>query len=209
MAVNILGLCGSPIKNGNSEQLLKVALKAAEDTGDVKTKLITIADKRIEYCRHCQKCIEKKVKWCAIDDDVAMIYDEIEAADGLIVGSPIYVGSVPGKLESVIDRSRVFLFFKKNITMHKASGIVVVGWFRNQGTELCIQRLEFWLQRGMGMVPADYVATGVSSTGAWGKYPMQYADEGVMKDETGVYLARRVGQSVVQRAKELQKIIMK
>lgn len=205
MTVNILGLCGSPLKGGNCEQLLKVALKAAADTGDVETKLITLADKRIEYCCHCQKCIEKKVKWCAIDDDAPMIYDEIQATDGLIVGSPIYVGSIPGKLESVIDRSRVFLFFKKNITMYKASGIVVTGWFRNQGTELCINRLEFWLQRGLGMVPSDYVAAGVASTGARGEYPPKYAEEGIMEDGTGLYLAEKVGQRVAQRAKEMQK----
>lgn len=207
MAVSILGLCGSPIKNGNCEKLLKEALKAAEDTGDVEIKLITIADKKIEYCRHCQQCIERKVKWCAIDDDAPMIYDEIEAADGLIVGSPIYIGGVPGKLESVIDRSRVFLFFKKSITRNKASGIVVVGWFRNQGTECCIHRLEFWLQRGLGMVPSDYVAAGVSSTGAFGKFPLWYVDDGIMKDETGLYFARKVGESVAQRAKELKKMI--
>jgi multimeric flavodoxin WrbA len=206
MTTKIVGLCGSPIEGGNCEQLRKVALKAAEETGDVETELITLADKRIEYCRHCQKCIEKKVKWCAIDDDAPMIYDKMEATDGLIVGSPIYIGSVPGKLESLIDRTRVFLFFKKNIMMYKASGIVVTGWFRNQGTELCIHRLEFWLQRGMGMVPSDYVAVGVSSTGAIGEYPMKYVNGGVMKDKTGLYLAERVGQRVAQRAKEMQKI---
>ena len=206
MTVTVLGLCGSPIENGNCEKLLKVALKAAEDTGDVRIKLITIADKKIEYCRHCQKCIEKKVKWCAIDDDLPMIYDELEAADGLIVGSPIYIGGIPGKLESLIDRSRVFLFFKKSVMRNKASGIVVVGWFRNQGTEGCIQRLEFWLQRGLGMVPSDYVAAGVSSTGAFGEFPLKYMDNGIMKDEMGVYFARKVGQSVAKRAKELQKI---
>ena len=207
MTLNILGLCGSPIKGGNCEKLLNVALKAAEDTGDVETELISLADKRIEYCRHCQKCIEKKVKWCAIDDDVPMIYDKIEVANGLIVGSPIYIGGVPGKLESVIDRSRVFLFFKKHITMYKASGIVVAGWFRNQGTELCINRLEFWLQRGLGMIPSDYVAAGVASTGARGEYPPRYVDEGIMEDGTGLYLAKKVGQRVAQRAKEIQKII--
>ena len=207
MAVTVLGLCGSPIENGNCEKLLKVALKAAEDTGDVRIKLITIADKKIEYCRHCQQCIEKKVKWCAIDDDLPMIYDELEAADGLIVGSPIYIGGIPGKLESLIDRSRVFLFFKKSVMRNKASGIVVVGWFRNQGTEGCIQRLEFWLQRGLGMVPSDYVAAGVSSTGAFGEFPLKYMDNGIMKDEMSLYFARKVGKSVAKRAKELQKII--
>ena len=51
MEITVLGICGSPIKGGNTEVFLKESLKAAEATDGVKTKLISLADKDIRDCR--------------------------------------------------------------------------------------------------------------------------------------------------------------
>ena len=48
MEIKILGICGSPIKGGNTEVFLNEALKAAENTGNVQTELISLAGKEIK-----------------------------------------------------------------------------------------------------------------------------------------------------------------
>ena len=44
MSVKILGVCGSPIKKGNTETLLDIVLESARATGDVEIELVTMAD---------------------------------------------------------------------------------------------------------------------------------------------------------------------
>ena len=54
--IKVLGVCGSGVKGGNVELLLGEAIKAAEEMGDVEGEMITLWDKRIEYCDHCNWC---------------------------------------------------------------------------------------------------------------------------------------------------------
>ena len=49
MEIEILGICGSPVKGGNTEVFLKRCLEAAEASGGVKTKLISLAGKEMEF----------------------------------------------------------------------------------------------------------------------------------------------------------------
>jgi len=55
--IKVLGICGSPFKDGNTEVFLRQSLEAAQGIGDVETQLITIADKDISDCRQCNWCI--------------------------------------------------------------------------------------------------------------------------------------------------------
>ena len=55
--IKIIGFCGSRIKNGNMEALLADALSQAGNHSDVETELITLAEKKINPCNHCNWCI--------------------------------------------------------------------------------------------------------------------------------------------------------
>ena len=65
--VKIIGIVGSPRKDGNTENLVKEALNAAEKVG-VETELISLASAEIEPCIACDIC--KATGECAIYDDV-------------------------------------------------------------------------------------------------------------------------------------------
>ena len=71
MPVKILGICGSPVKGGNTEVFLSEALKAAEGLGDVSTESVRLIEKRIGDCRHCNWCLSKQEEgfFCCIKDD--------------------------------------------------------------------------------------------------------------------------------------------
>jgi multimeric flavodoxin WrbA len=84
--MKILGICGSPRK-GNTEFLLRKALKAAREKG-AETELILLREKRVEHCDGCSKC--EKTGECHIRDDMQEIYNKLEDADAIVLASPNY-----------------------------------------------------------------------------------------------------------------------
>ena len=89
--MKILGIVGSPRKGGNTEILVEEALTATREAG-AQTEIILLADKNIAGCDGCGSCFETGV--CKIKDDMQSIYPQLEAADAIIFGSPVYFGGV-------------------------------------------------------------------------------------------------------------------
>jgi multimeric flavodoxin WrbA len=121
--MKIVGICGSPRK-GNTEFLLKEALKAAEKKG-AKTELILLREKRIEFCDGCGKC--EKTGECHIEDDMQEIYKRLESADGIILASPNYYDNVSGMMKNFIDRTLVYYGPREKKIKGKIGGIIAVG----------------------------------------------------------------------------------
>jgi len=139
MEIEILGICGSPIKRGNTEVFLKEALKAAEETGNVKVNFISLAGKDIKDCRHCNWCIRKQTegKFCAQEDDMAEIFPQVVKADALMLATPVYVTRLSGYLACFLDRFRVFSWGNvyHGKLENKVGGALAVAWFRHTGAE--------------------------------------------------------------------------
>ena len=87
----IVGIVGSPRRGRNSEFLVNEALKTAAEEG-AETELISLAGKEIKPCDACQRCRDKNVD-CHIQDDLAPIFKKMLEADGIILATPVYVGS--------------------------------------------------------------------------------------------------------------------
>ena len=214
MEIRILGVCGSPIKGGNTEVFLKEALKAAEAVGDVQTELITLAGKEVMDCRHCNWCVRKQTegKFCVQDDDMKDIFPKILEADGLIVASPVYVGRLSGYLACLLDRLRVFAFgnFYRAKLHNKVGGALAVSWLRNAGVETTLISILLAFM-GFEMIPvgphhgvgAISGASGLSSEGGIGKFDRE-EKLGVLKDEYGLEGACSLAQRVVEVAKLLK-----
>jgi len=101
----ILGLAGSPRKNGNSSFLLDTFLKELEDKGAV-TQRIDVPEKNILPCQGCIFC-EKKGYCRQQDDDMAKeIYPLLRRADIIVAATPIYFYSTPAQLKALIDRTQ-------------------------------------------------------------------------------------------------------
>lgn len=99
--MNIVGFVGSPRKGGNSDILIRSVLEGAEDSG-AKTKIFYLDDMDIQPCHACEKCAEGN--GCASDDDMSLLYDEIDSADAIVVGSPIYYGQMSAQTKLFTDR---------------------------------------------------------------------------------------------------------
>ncbi|MGC8976859.1 MAG: flavodoxin family protein [Candidatus Ratteibacteria bacterium] len=97
--MKIVGICGSPRKNGNSEILLDELLKKFEGE---EIKKIFINSLKFIPCQECENI--RKDGRCKINDDMQSVYDEIESSDIVIVATPIFFGSVSAQIKMMIDR---------------------------------------------------------------------------------------------------------
>ncbi len=163
--LKVVGIVGSPRNGGNTEFMVQSTLDKLETMG-ITTELITLHDKKINYCVGCDSC--KKTNKCVIDDDMQELTKKVKDADGIIMSSPVYFGDMTGLAKSFIDRLRPL----RNIHAfkYKVCGAISTGGFRNGGQETTIHSIyDFFLIQG-GIIVGDdrptahYGATGVGNT---------------------------------------------
>ncbi len=102
--MHILGLQGSPRKNGNTNKLLSEFLNEAEKLG-AQTHLIDVPRKNINPCRSCGNCEQKG--FCPIDDEMQQTLSLLRKADLIVLGTPVFFYGATAQLKCLIDRSQV------------------------------------------------------------------------------------------------------
>jgi multimeric flavodoxin WrbA len=103
--MKVIAINGSPRKNWNTHMLLEKCLEGAKDAG-AETELINLYDIDFKGCRSCFACKLKGVSLekCAIKDDLEPILQKVCECDALVLGSPIYFGSMTGEMHSFLER---------------------------------------------------------------------------------------------------------
>jgi len=97
----ILGISGSPAKDGVTSLLLDNALLGARSKL-AETEKVILNDLYFRPCQQCGGCDRTGI--CVLKDDLSFLYDRIEVADAVIVSSPIFFGSVSAQIKMMIDR---------------------------------------------------------------------------------------------------------
>lgn len=111
---NILVLTGSPRKNGNSDRMANAFTKGALSVGHEVIKFET-ARKKINGCKACGTCWVKG-KPCSFQDDFDELAPLLEAADVIVISTPIYWFSFPACIKAAIDKINAYL--KENCKHH-------------------------------------------------------------------------------------------
>jgi len=192
--IKVLGISGTPIKGGNCDTMVQEALKTAAEIEGVETEFITMADKEITYCKHCQWCIENRAP-CKIKDDAQMILDKMTECDGLILGAPTWNVKAAPLINMLISRWRYYHFFTYEFG-RKIVGVLTVG-FLNVGLEGALYDLEIF---GRGAGPVVARGWACASTAAFGQRPA-YLEHGVLDDPAGIARVRDVAIKVVEFAR--------
>ena len=107
MPKKVLIFNGSPRKNSNTAELLKMAQKGAQDAG-AETEYIDLYDLNYTDCRSCLACKRKNIPEkcrCYWKDDLSLVLEKIYCCDVLIIGSPVYYGEPTGQVRSLLVRS--------------------------------------------------------------------------------------------------------
>jgi len=100
--MKILAINGSPRgTNSRTLKLVEAVLDGASKQG-AETELVDICTLDIQYCIGCQVCYAEGT--CIQEDDLADLWDKILSADGLVLGSPVYINGVTAQLKTMIDR---------------------------------------------------------------------------------------------------------
>jgi len=205
MEINILGICGSPIKQGNTEVFLEATLKAAKEMEDVTTEAVALSGKDISDCQHCNWCLngQKPGHFCKQSDDMNGIYPLLIEADGLLLASPVYFARLSGQMACFIDRLRAFVYgnYYRGRLKGKVGGALAVGGTRHGGVETTLLSLNLAFS-SLGMITVHERGTslgagGVSSLSGTGKFTPD--DKlAVLKDEYGLRSARRLARRMVE-----------
>ncbi|MCD7781854.1 MAG: flavodoxin family protein [Methanosphaera sp.] len=95
--MKVLGVVGSPRKDGNCDTLVKEFLDAV----DADTEYIFLNQKKLFGCNACMACVNGD---CVIDDDGNDIIKSLLEADVLVFASPIYYGQMTAQAKAFIDR---------------------------------------------------------------------------------------------------------
>lgn len=104
--MRVLAINGSPRKKWNTATLLQNALDGAASQG-AETELVHLYDLDFKGCTSCFACKLKSGKSygkCAVQDGLTPVLEKIRDADALILGSPIYFGTVTGMMRCFMER---------------------------------------------------------------------------------------------------------
>jgi multimeric flavodoxin WrbA len=104
--MNVIGINGSPRQQWNTGTLVAKALEGAAAQG-ATTELVHLYELDYKGCKSCFACKTRGGKsygTCVLNDDLAPVLAKIAAADALVIGSPIYFGSVTGETRSFLER---------------------------------------------------------------------------------------------------------
>jgi len=181
-------LNGSPDRNGNTSVLLGEALKACSDLG-ADTELIhcreALKGLRNQFCINCQSPCQAR---CAEGKPLARAFESMSQADGMIIGSPVYFGTVSGQLKAFWDKTRSLRTNKRLLNV--VGGAVAVGASTYGGQETAVQAIHhMMLVQGMIVVGDGYAEDDCGHLGAMAKRPAATDLESLQRTRI---LARRV-----------------
>lgn len=190
--------------------MLERSLGVLEGMRDVSGELVSLAEHEVADCRHCNWCLRKQAggKRCALEDGMAGLYPRIEAADAIILATPVYFGRLSGYLAAFIDRMRPYVHGNESAGMlrDKVGGSVAVAWFRMAGLEMALLTInQFFHAVNMIVAAPEFGLQGGAAFSSLEGMGRREGDDRllVLRDELGVSSVA----STLSRAVELARIV--
>ena len=147
--MKVLLINGSPKANGNTALSLKEMERIFHEQG-IETETIHVGNKAVRGCIGCNGCA--KTGKCVFDDIVNETAPKFEAADGIVVGSPVYYAGPNATVTAFLDRLFYSTSFDK--TMKVGACAVVC---RRGGASASFDRLnKYFTISGMPVASSRY-----------------------------------------------------
>lgn len=183
-----IGIVGSPRKGGNTEIITAHCLEAVAGEG-LETELLRLAGLDIRSCNACRYCLENE--GCTIKDDVPHVFARMLAADAIIVGTPVYVGSATSLVRALLERAGYMSRSRRRLE-GKVGGPLVVA--RRAGQNFTFAELLLWYHN-LGMINPGSTYWNI----AFGREKGE-----VEQDEEGMRTAWDFGKNVATLVKKLR-----
>lgn len=185
--MKVILINGSPRGKGCTYTALSEAAGELNKNG-IETEILSIGAKAIRGCIACGKCRENGNR-CIFgnSDGVNEAIEKITAADGLIVGSPVYYSSPNGSIISFLDR--VF-YAKKSFAFKPAAAVLSA---RRAGTTASLDVInKYFMISNMPIVSSSY----------WNEVHGNTPEE-VIQDEEGLQIMRNLGRNMAWLIKSI------
>jgi multimeric flavodoxin WrbA len=186
--MNVLLINGSPHEQGNTYQALNEAAQVLNQQG-IETEIVWIGTKPVRGCIGCGGCAAKGDGHCVFNDDLCnMVIDKLNAADGLIVGSPVYYGTPTGNVLNLIHR---MLYAGAQVQGKPAAAVTIC---RRGGASAAFQTLQ---------MPFQMVNMPLATSQYWNiAYGMQQGD--VAQDAEGLQTMRTLARNMAWMIKQFK-----
>ena len=99
--MKVLGIMGSPRRQGNTELLFDKALEGASEAG-AEIEKVLVSKLKISPCLEIYACL--KDGNCSIRDDMQLLYKKLLEADHVVFASPIFFYSITSQAKAIVDR---------------------------------------------------------------------------------------------------------
>ena len=176
--MKVLLLNGSAHAGGCTAAALKEMIRVFDEEG-VETELVQVGNREIRGCIGCESC--SKTGKCVFNDMVNEIAPRFEAADGLVIGSPVYYASPNGTLLALLDR----LFYSTHFYKHMKVGAAVVSARRGGNTASFDVMNKYFTISGMPVASSTY----------WNQVH-GFTAEDVAKDAEGLQTMRNLARNM-------------
>ena len=176
--MKVLLINGSPHAAGCTYTALSEVEKEL-NSAEIETEIIGVGHLDIRGCIGCGHCYSHGR--CVFDDIVNEVAEKFEAADGLVIGSPVYYASANGTLISFLDR----LFYSSHFDKTMKVGASVVSARRGGNSATFDELNKYFTISSMPVVSSQY----------WNCVHGNNADE-VRRDEEGMQIMRTLGRNM-------------
>lgn len=206
--MRILAINGSHRKGKNTTELLKIVLEEATALG-AATELLELSDMNIELCAACNHCLGQCQ--CSISDDMAIIEEKLLAADGILLGSPVYWVNVTTLMKNFMDRTR-YLHVYKNMLDGKVGAALTTAGILYGGQETALKIMETFLQfHGVYVVDCRDPNVPITAPVVAGSLMEGFKDERVIwrrnatDDQLIVASCKQLARNMVKLIRQLNK----
>lgn len=182
--MKVVAFDGSPRKGGNTAILIDEVLSRLRTAG-IETEHISLAGRPLRGCIACDQCSETKDLTCVLEDDGLNGYvAKMAAAEGIILGSPVYFADVTPELKALIDRAG-YVAGANDAALRRKVGAAVVAVRRGGAVHTFDSINHFFQINEMVVVGSSY----------W-NFGMGYEKGEVRGDEEGLETMRTLGDTM-------------
>ena len=190
--MKVLAVNGSARKDGNTAILIQTVFEELHQAG-IETEMVQLADQIIEPCRACWACGGRKN--CVHErDPFRDIFDKVTQADGILLGSPVYMANMSANMQAFLERAAVVADMNcdAGLFRHKVGASVTAA--RRGGAVNAVDAMNhFFLSQSMFLAGSSYWAM------AYGRMPGD-----VREDVEGLDTMRNLGQNMAYLLKALE-----
>ncbi len=150
--MKVVAINGSPRLTGNTTIAINTVFKELQEVG-IETEMIHLTKFKVQGCTACMGCARNQDGKCVIPDDFNTIFDKIKEADGILIGSPVYVSGMTGQTKCFIDRAGLVAKVNNSILSRKVgAGVIAV---RRAGACATLASINYFFLISQMIVPGS------------------------------------------------------